>query len=140
MSNWSLWLVLSGILLIAEITTGTFYLLMVSLGAAIGALMAYLGLGLEVQIGSAAVFSVAGSLLLKNKSVKRSHTDRQHDLLDIGNKLDIPQWSANGRTQVQYRGSSWAAESMDQVPAPGLHQIVDVQGNTLKVRNISTTA
>ena len=39
MSNLSLWLVLAGILLIAEITTGTFYLLMVSLGAAVGALM-----------------------------------------------------------------------------------------------------
>lgn len=140
MSNWSLWLVLAGILLIAEITTGTFYLLMVSLGAAIGALMAYLGFGLELQIASAAVFSVAGSLLLRNQSAKRSKTDKQHDLLDIGNKLEIPAWNASGRTQVQYRGSNWAAESTDPHPAAGLHQIVDVQGNILKVKNISITA
>ena len=62
------------------------------------------------------------------------------DLLDIGNKLEISAWNANGRTQVQYRGSNWAAESADPHPAAGLHQIVDVQGNVLKVKNISITA
>ncbi|WP_334120838.1 NfeD family protein [Limnobacter sp.] len=138
MSNFSLWLVLAGVLLIAEITTGTFYLLMVSLGAAIGALMAYLGYGLEIQIGAAAVFAVASSLLLRNRSVKRSKTDKQHDMLDIGNKLEISSWGVGGRTHVQYRGANWAAESTDTTPVTGLHQIVDVQGNTLKVKSIST--
>ena len=133
MSNLSLWLVLAGILLIAEMTTGTFYLLMVSLGAAIG-------YGLEIQIGAAAVFAVAGSLLLRNRSVKRSNTDKQHDVLDIGNKLEIPSWNAGGRANVQYRGATWAAESTDSTPVTGLHQIVDVQGNVLKVKSVSTHA
>lgn len=140
MSNFSLWLVLAGILLIAEITTGTFYLLMVSLGAAVGALMAYLGYGLEIQIGAAAVFAVAGSLLLRNRSLKRSKTDKQHDLLDIGNKLEISSWNAGGRTNVHYRGANWAAESVDSMPVTGLHQIVDVQGSVLKVKSVSTHA
>jgi len=140
LSNFSLWLVLAGILLIAEMTTGTFYLLMVSLGAAVGALMAYLGYGLEIQIGAAAVFAVAGSLLLRNRSIKRSKTDKQHDNLDIGNKLDITGWGTGGRANVQYRGATWAAESIDPLPVSGLHQIVDVQGNVLKVKSISTHA
>jgi membrane protein implicated in regulation of membrane protease activity len=140
LSNFSLWLVLAGILLIAEITTGTFYLLMVSLGAAVGALMAYLGYGLEIQIGAAAVFAVAGSLLLRNRSLKRSKTDKQHDLLDIGNKLEISSWNAGGRTNVHYRGANWAAESVDSMPVTGLHQIVDVQGSVLKVKSVSTHA
>lgn len=140
MSNFSLWLVLAGILLIAEITTGTFYLLMVSLGAAAAALMAHLGYGLEIQIGVAALFAVAGSLLLKNRSSKRTDTDKRHDLLDIGNKLEIPVWNSNGLAQVQYRGASWSAESVDSQPVTGLHQIVDVQGNLLKVKSISTHA
>jgi membrane protein implicated in regulation of membrane protease activity len=140
LSNFSLWLVLAGILLIAEITTGTFYLLMVSLGAVIGGLIAYLGYGLEIQIGAAAVFAVAGSLLLRNQSVKRSNTDKQHDLLDIGNKLEISNWNANGQTTVQYRGANWAAESTDVTPVTGLHQIVDVQGSVLKVKSVSTHA
>ena len=140
MSNLSLWLVLAGILLIAEMTTGTFYLLMVSLGAAIGALMAYLGYGLEIQIGAAAVFAVAGSLLLRNRSVKRSNTDKQHDVLDIGNKLEIPSWNAGGRANVQYRGATWAAESTDSTPVTGLHQIVELQGNVLTVKSVSTHA
>jgi membrane protein implicated in regulation of membrane protease activity len=136
MSIFSLWLVLAGILLIAEITTGTFYLLMVSLGALTGALMAYLGYGLEIQISTAAVLAVAGSLILRNQSIKRTKSDKQHDLLDIGNKLNIPHWEIGGRANVQYRGSTWAAESADATPATGLHQIVDVQGNILKVKNI----
>ena len=140
MSNFSLWLVLAGILLIAEITTGTFYLLMVSLGAAVGALMAYLGYGLEIQIAAAAVLAVAGSLLLRNRSINRSKTDKQHDLLDIGNKLQVTNWDANGRASVQYRGANWAAESTESTPVTGLHQIVDVQGNILKVKSVSTHA
>ena len=140
MSNFSLWLVLAGILLIAEITTGTFYLLMVSLGAAVGALMAYLGYGLEVQIAAAAVLAVAGSLLLRHRSGNRSKTDKQHDVLDIGNKLQVTSWDANGRASVQYRGATWAAESTDNTPVTGLHQIVDVQGNVLKVKSVSTHA
>ena len=140
MSNFSLWLVLAGILLIAEITTGTFYLLMVSLGAAVGALMAYLGYGLEIQIAAAAVLAVAGSLVLRNRSVKRSKTDKQHDMLDIGNNLQVTIWDANGRANVQYRGATWAAESTDSTPVTGLHQIVDVQGNVLKVKSVPTHA
>lgn len=140
MSNFSLWLVLAGILLIAEITTGTFYLLMVSLGAAIGAFIAYLGYGLEIQIGAAAVFAVAGSLLLRNRSVKRSKTDKQHDLLDIGNKLEISNWNVGARTNVYYRGANWAAESVDNTPVTGLHEIIDVQGSVLKVKSVSTHA
>lgn len=140
MSNFSLWLVLAGILLIAEITTGTFYLLMVSLGAAVGALMAYLGYGLEIQIAAAAVLAVAGSLLLRNRSGNRSKTDKQHDVLDIGNNLQVTSWDANGRASVQYRGATWAAESTDNTPVTGLHQIVDVQGNVLKVKSVSTHA
>ncbi|MCZ8015391.1 MAG: NfeD family protein [Limnobacter sp.] len=140
MSNFSLWLVLAGILLIAEITTGTFYLLMVSLGAAVGALMAYLGYGLESQIATAAVLAVAGSLLLRNRSINRSKTDKQHDVLDIGNKLQVTSWDANGRASVQYRGANWAAESTESTPVTGLHQIVDVQGNILKVKSVSTHA
>lgn len=140
MSNFSLWLVLAGILLIAEITTGTFYLLMVSLGAAVGALMAYLGYGLEIQIAAAAVLAVAGSLVLRNRSVKRSKTDKQHDMLDIGNNLQVTSWDANGRANVQYRGATWAAESTDSTPVTGLHQIVDVQGNVLKVKSVPTHA
>lgn len=139
MSNLSLWLVVAGILLIAEIMTGTFYLLMVSLGALIGALVAYLGYGLEIQIAASAVFAVLGSLLIRKRFVKRNKIDRQHDILDIGNKIEISNWSAGGLANVQYRGATWAAESTDATPATGLHQIVDVQGNILKVKNISTS-
>ncbi|WP_370263221.1 NfeD family protein [Limnobacter sp.] len=135
MSTMSLWLVLAGVLLIAEITTGTFYLLMVSLGAGVGALLAHLGFGLELQIGAAALFAVLGSLALqKSRKGRSSAAHAKHDVLDIGNSVEIKQWDSNGRTQVLYRGANWAAESVDSAPTPGLHEIVAVQGNTLRLK------
>ncbi|HEX4879202.1 MAG TPA: NfeD family protein [Limnobacter sp.] len=132
----SMWLVLAGVLLIAEITTGTFYLLMVSLGAAVGALMAHLGYGLEIQIAAAALFAVLGSLGLQRvRRGQSSQVGSSTDVLDIGNTVDIAQWDTHRRTQVHYRGAAWAAESVDPEPQTGLHEIVAIQGNTLKVKS-----
>ena len=56
-STW--WWLLAGALVGAELLTGTFYLLMLALGAAAGAIAAHLGLPLTGQIVSAAVLGAA---------------------------------------------------------------------------------
>ncbi|HEX4843614.1 MAG TPA: NfeD family protein [Limnobacter sp.] len=135
MSSLSMWLVLAGVLLIAELTTGTFYLLMISLGAGVGALLAHLGYGLEWQIAAAALFAVLGSLALQRaRKTRPGQQNSATDTLDIGNTIEITQWGSNGRAQVQYRGANWAAESVDPTPKIGLHVIVAVQGNTLQLK------
>lgn len=136
MSDTSLWLILAGALLIAELTTGTFYILLVSLGAALGALVAYAGQPLEIQIGSAAVFAVLSCLMLQRarKGSNNPEQDRLRNNLDIGNSVHVGQWSSTGQAQVQYRGASWAAICLDEEPTPGEHVIVDLQGSTLKLK------
>lgn len=132
MTEQTFWLVLAGILVTAEILTGTFYLLIVAVGALLSALTAYLGYSLEMQIGSGAVFAIIASLVLQSSRKKLPPTaSAQSDKLDIGNLIEVPQWDSNGRAKVLYRGANWQVQSNDQEPLTGMHVIVDVQSNTL---------
>lgn len=139
MSDLSLWMVLAGILLIAEITSGTFYLLMVSIGALAGALVAQLGYGASLQVALAAVVAVLATLGLFYRR-KGTPTAQQSEVkLDVGNRVHVQMWDDNRRTTIAYRGSSWAAESVDEPPLGGSHTIVDVQGALLKLKHSSST-
>ena len=51
----TIWWVLAGILVAVELAIGTFYLLMVALGLAAGAVAAHLGLPLSAQVTTAAI-------------------------------------------------------------------------------------
>ena len=69
MSEPMLWWLAAAILVAAELVTGTFYLLMLSLGLAAGALAAHAGLGTPLQLLCAALAgggAVAFWHLLKN--------------------------------------------------------------------------
>ena len=58
LSNASVWWVAAGVAVAAELATGTFYLLMIALGMAAGALAAHAGAAQPVQLVVAAI--VAG--------------------------------------------------------------------------------
>ena len=132
MTEQTFWLVLAGVLVVAEIMTGTFYLLIVAVGALLGALTAYLGYSLEIQVGAGAVFAIIASLVLQSSRKKSTLTQgAQNDKLDLGNLIEVKKWDDNGMAKVLYRGANWQAQCQDENPAPGLHAIADVQSNTL---------
>jgi len=58
------WLVLAGVLVVFEMLTGTFYVLMIAIGMVFGAAAAMLGFGLPVQILVAAVVGVVATGIL----------------------------------------------------------------------------
>ena len=64
MADWMVWLVLAGILVILELFSGTFYLLMLAIGLVAGALAAMAGAGAEVQIILAAIVGVVATAIL----------------------------------------------------------------------------
>ena len=133
----SLWLVLAGILLIAELATGTFYLLMLSMGALLGAAVAQMGLDLPWQMATASVFAVLGTLGLRHWRSRKTpgkHASANNNL-DIGNTVEVDGWSTHGLAIVHYRGSNWSARSATQPPSAGLHTIIGVEGNTLLLKN-----
>jgi membrane protein implicated in regulation of membrane protease activity len=130
------WWVAAGAVVVAELTTGTFYLLMVALGLAAGALAAHMGLDLNAQIITAALTSMLLTALWhfyrRRHSVSvPSHQNRDVNL-DIGEKVQVPAWSADGTARIVYRGTHWSARiAAGTVAAPGEHTIAAMEGSTL---------
>jgi membrane protein implicated in regulation of membrane protease activity len=137
MDNPTLWWLIVGSLVAVELLTGTFYLLMLSVGAVAGALAAYAGLSLTAQIVAAAMVGGAAAVLwhLNQKPSDAAQDSNIH--LDIGETVTVDAWDAQGHTQVQHRGAQWAAASLaGTTPELGLHRIVQMQGNRLVLEKI----
>lgn len=132
----TLWWVVAGLLVAAELATGTFYLLMLALGAAAGALAAHAGTPLTTQIATAAVLgggAVAAWHLRRSRQPAALPASQNPDVnLDIGSQVQVAQWDAAGQARVHYRGSAWDARHAGPGdPAPGLHVIRAIEGTRL---------
>ena len=137
MSDWSYWLIGAGILVVAELFIGTFYLLMIAIGLLAGALAAWLGAGGPLQTLVAALVGVLATVLLRRSRFARSRRGQAANdpnvNLDIGGRVSVPQWHER-RARVMYRGALWDVELRAGVaPEAGDFEIVEVQGNRLIV-------
>ena len=65
MADWMIWLALAGALLILELFSGTFYLLMIAVGLLAGALTALSNVTVELQLIVAAVVGILATGLLR---------------------------------------------------------------------------
>jgi membrane protein implicated in regulation of membrane protease activity len=139
MADWMGWLVMAGVLVILELFTGTFYLLMIAIGLAIGGVVALAGASTPLQAIAAAVVGVlATGLLHRSRLGRPARTDAQRDRnvnLDIGQRVTVPAWD-NGRARVMYRGALWDVELTQGIaPHAGEFRIVEVHGSRLVVAN-----
>lgn len=138
----TVWWATAGVLVVLELASGTFYLLMLALGAAFGALAAHAGLAFPAQLISAA--GVGGSAVVfwhLRRARRPAHTPvaANPDLqIDIGATVRVTHWGADGRTRVHYRGAQWDARHAGPgLPEPGDHVVEAVQGNVLVLRHDS---
>jgi membrane protein implicated in regulation of membrane protease activity len=139
MADWIGWLVAAGVLVILELFTGTFYLLMISIGLALGGVVALAGAGLALQTIVAGVVGVLATGLLHRSRFGRSNrVDASHDRnvnLDIGQRVTVPAWDGS-RARVMYRGALWDVElGQGATPSSGDFRIVAVHGSRLVVAN-----
>ena len=99
------WWVVAGVLVAAELTTGTVYLLML------------------------AILSALKCWNLAQSAPARENRDVN---LDIGEPVKVGTWASDRTTRVHYRGSTWAARLAASVAAaPGDHVVSAVEGNWL---------
>lgn len=138
----SLWWLAAGALVVAELLTGTFYLLMLALGTAAGAVAAHAGLGLAPQIAAAAVVG-GGAVALWHLRRGRHRTpavQSNPDLnLDIGQTVHVARWHADGTARVQHRGAAWdACYAGPGTPASGQFRIQAIDGARLML--VATSA
>lgn len=131
------WLIFAG-LIIAELLTGSFYLLMLAIGAVAGAIAAHMGAGLNAQLISAIVFgalAVGGCYLVRRRLPKNAPAQRNKDVnMDVGELVEVQQWSEDGTAQVRYRGAQWMVISRSNTTEqPGNYRIAEVIGSRLLV-------
>ena len=132
MSNHLIWILLAGLLLVGEMLSGTFYLLVIALAFCLSALLAWLGSGLPVQLLAAAFFSLAGLALLWHKRQRSKTTANPPDnLLDIGQQVVILQWHTPHHARVRHRGADWDAELSHGREDAQAFFIVGIRGSTL---------
>lgn len=132
----TVWWVAAGLAVAAEMATGTFYLLMVALGLAAGAIATHLGLGPSAQIAAGAL--VAG-VATAAWHWRRAHHPRSapaasnRDVnLDIGERVHVAAWGVDRTARVQYRGAPWTARLLPGAEArAGEHRVAAVEGNWL---------
>lgn len=134
----SVWWLTVGVLVAAELATGTFYLLMLALGAVAGAIAASAGFDTQSQITAASAVG-GGAVVLWYLAAKfrpkARPADSNRDVnLDIGQRVQVSAWDEAGAARVLYRGASWAVRYAGSgAPAPGEHIIVALDGNELRV-------
>ena len=144
-STATMWWVAAGIAVAVELASGTFYLLMIALGLAAGAVAAHLGLSVAVQISVAALLGggATGLWHWRRFSQPQSAPARENrDVnLDIGERVVVAAWATDRTARVQYRGSAWTARlAPGAVAAAGEHRISAVEGNWLVLTPASSGA
>ncbi len=137
MAESTVWWLITGCVVAAELLTGTFYLLMLAIGLAAAALAAHAGLALAAQIGTAAVIGggavTAWHLLRPASATARASANRDVNL-DIGETVHVDAWQPDGSTSVKYRGAQWTAvHAAGTLPSTGAHRIVEVRGSQLVI-------
>ena len=141
--EWSLatwWWIAAGVLVAAELATGTFYLLMLALGAAAAALAAHGGLGLNAQLATAALLgggAVIAWHLKRQRQAPAGPVSENRDVnLDIGERIEVHDWHADGTGSAMYPGARWSVRHLGSgAPQPGWHVIRRVEGNRLHVEH-----
>ena len=136
MANSTLWWLLAGGAVGVELLTGTFYLLMVGIGLAAGALAAHLGLASTGQIVVAALVGglcTVGWHLQRSRHPNEASAETNRDVhMDIGGQVQVSHWAADGSARVHYRGSHWQARLQPgATPTTGPHVVVAMEGNAL---------
>jgi len=129
------WLIAGFALVIAELVTGTFYLLVLGVAAFAGSGVAYFGGALLAQSIVAAVFAVVGTLWV-HRYRHAIHSQRMRGL-DVGQPTIFDSWINRdaGQARVKYRDALWDAHVAGGASGePGeVLYVTSVDGSTLKV-------
>jgi membrane protein implicated in regulation of membrane protease activity len=141
MAESTIWWLLTGAAIAVELVTGTFYLLMLAIGMAAGALAAHGGASLPWQLLTAA-FIGAGAVgawhLQRGRRPSEPAASSNRDVnMDVGEIVNVEAWNPDGTASVKYRGARWTVVAEDgAVHSTGPHRVREVVGSRLMVEKI----
>lgn len=130
-----LWAILGLTLVIIEMLTGTFYLLMLGVAAFGAAFAAWIGQPFPVQAFVAA--AIAGAGCYGVHLYRARNATQQMPNVDAGQPASFESWIDAGArlARVNYRGARWDAlvEGEATPEAGAILYVLEMHGNTLKV-------
>ena len=128
---WAVVIILS---LVLEMSTGSFFLLAVSVGAIVANINNHLGCSISEQLTQAAIVTViaVAVIYLVKKHFEKSAPQEKPQSLDLGHTVKVEKVEADGMAKVFYRGAYWLAQGERcQALKPGIYQIDGVIGQVL---------
>jgi membrane protein implicated in regulation of membrane protease activity len=123
MEAYWVWWITAVVLVIAEMLSGTFYLLAVAAGMAAAGCAAYLGIAWSLQAAIAALLctvSVAG--VYRWRQLQTKSGGQNNFAYDIGENVQAVHWADARHARVSYRGAEWDAELADGVTSDAARQ------------------
>ena len=131
------WLLIGLLLVVVELMTGTFYLLILGIAAGIGSLIAYLDQPFWMQALIAAIAAIIGGVLVNRYHNAANATSPKDIANDIGQTVTIESWVSEPQrvARVRHRGTIWDAEVLgnDRIEPNALLYVVAMEGSRLKV-------
>ena len=111
MQDYLIWTILGFVLVIVELMTGTFYLLVMGVGALFAALAAWLGAPFIVQVAVAGLVASIGTWWVQKWHAANRKDGDQSNAIDVGQMVTVVNWvnRAEGMLRVKYRGAEWDA-------------------------------
>jgi membrane protein implicated in regulation of membrane protease activity len=111
MQDHLVWTILGFVLVIVELMTGTFYLLVLGVGALVAALAAWMGAPFLVQVAVAGVVASIGTWWIQKWHARQRKEGDQSNALDVGQMVTLVGWinQPEGMLRVKYRGAEWDA-------------------------------
>ncbi len=135
MQSFHVWLIIGFVLIIAELASGTFYILVLGLTAFVAAIVAWFGASFVMQGIAAATVGVLGCIVVS--MVRRRAAVPAMRGLDEGQIVKLDAWiSRSDRlVKVRYRDALWEAKIVDGGDGePGdVFYIVAMRGNNLEI-------
>ena len=138
MDLWLFWLIVGFVLVITELVTGTFYLLVLGVGAFAAAGIAWAGANMLVQAAVGGGVSLAGAWFVHHwHEAHRKADEGQANFLDRGQAVVLDGWAneSAGIARVKYRGALWDARLVEAGarPAPGSTLYIEAQEGQMLV-------
>jgi len=134
-AGYLVWLIAGIALVVAELLTGTFYLLVLGIAALLASAIAHAGGTLLVQVVVGGAFAIAGILWIRWR--KQAMTPPSMAPLDVGQAVMLDSWvnRDDRRARVKYRDALWDAviEGECRGEAGEVLYITAVNGSTLRV-------
>lgn len=140
MQGYVWWFVLGFALLIAELMTGTFYLMVIAIAFACAGLADLLGAPFVVQLVVAAIIGFGGALWLRSSRFGKAPAPGSNPLqqMDVGQRVRIETWAENRTARTSYRGAQWDVElAPGEPPGSGEFEIREVRANRLIVARVT---